>query len=448
MTSKTTQDTPPLAERLASFIGRKGATLVSPDPVNAAMIRQWCVALGDPAAAEYAAAGTAPAAMLQVWTMPGWKPTPSGPDAVAELFALLDAEGYSSIVATDSEQDYLRPLKLGETISATKTIATISDEKKTGLGVGYFVTTHIDIVDAQGESVGRQLHRVLKFRPPAQAAATAVAPDPAAPAARRPRPNVTRDIAFYFEAAREHRLLIQQCKACGSLQHPPWPSCAKCGSFDMGHKEMSGRGEIYSFTVVHSPVVAPFKPPYNVVLVRLEEGVNVVSEIRGVPNDQIRIGMKVEVDFVDVDAGMVLPVFRPATGREQLPPLIVPLDRSTIVATALATRDYQPVHHDPDYARAGGSKDIFMNILTSQGLVGRYVTQWAGPGAVLKRTAIRLGVSNYPGDTMVMRGEVVSRKPLAGGGEEIDIAVRGSNSLGDHVKGTAVVVLPTKEKNP
>lgn len=448
MTTQKPQDTPPLADRLASFIGRKGATLVSPDPVNAAMIRQWCVAMDDPAAPEYAASGTAPAAMLQVWTMPGWKPKPSGPDAVAELFALLDAEGYSSIVATDSEQDYLRPLQLGETISATKTIDTISDEKKTGLGVGYFVTTHIDIVDAKGDSVGRQLHRVLKFRPPVQAATAAVAPAPAAPQARRPRPNVTRDIAFYFEAAREHRLLIQQCKACGSLQHPPWPSCAKCGSFDMGHQAMSGRGEVYSFTVVHSPVVAPFKPPYNVVLVRLEEGVNVISEIRGVPNDQIRIGMQVEVDFVDVDAGMVLPVFRPATGREKLPPLIFPLDRSTIVATALATRDYQPVHHDPDYARAGGSKDTFMNILTSQGLVGRYVTQWAGSGAVLKRTAIRLGVSNYPGDTMVMRGEVVSRKPAAGGGEEVDIAVRGSNSLGDHVTGTAVVVLPTQEKNP
>lgn len=433
-----------MSGRLAGFVGRKGATLVSPDPVNAPMIRQWCVALGDPAAADYAASDAAPAAMLQVWTMQGWNPAPAGPDAVAELYAYLDAEGYSSIVATDSEQDYLRPLRRGETISSTKTIASISDEKSTALGRGFFVTTHVDFVDGRGETVGRQLHRVLKFRPPAQAVG-ASGPDPAAPIARRPRPNVTRDTAFYFEAARGHQLLIQKCNACGSLQHPPWPACAKCGSYDMGHAQMSGRGEIYSFTIVHSPVVAPFKAPYNVVLVQLEEGVKVISELRDVAPADVRIGMKVEVDFVDVDAGMVLPVFRPATGREKLPPLVVPLDRSYIVATALATRDYQPVHHDPDYARRGGSKDTFTNILTSQGLVARYVTQWAGPGAVLKRTAIRLGVSNYPGDTLVLRGEVTARRP-GSAGEEVEVAVRGTNSLGEHVKGTAVVVLPNKEK--
>lgn len=435
-----------ITKKLAEFVGQQGMTMVSPDPVNAAMIRQWCEALGD-TNPVYADKGIAPAAMLQVWTMPGWVPKATGPDAVAELYAYLDSQGYSSIVATNSEQDYFRPLKLGETIKATKTIASISDEKKTALGDGFFITTEIDIVDERGESVGRQLHRVLKFKPPAKDRSTN-APASEQSGARRPRPNVTRDTAFYFEGASRHELLIQRCHDCQWLQHPPWPSCPKCGSFNLGHARMSGRGEVYSYTVVHAPVVPPFKPPYNVVLVRLEEGVNIISELRDVAREDIHIGMKVEVDFVDVDAGMVLPVFRPATGKEKLPPLILPLDRSYIVATALATRDYQPVHHDPDYARRGGSEDIFMNILTSQGLVGRYVIEWAGPDAVLKRTAIRLGVSNYPGDTMVMRGEVQSRKALDNGQEEIEIAVRGTNSLGDHLTGTAVVVAPQKENHP
>lgn len=122
-----------------------------------------------------------------------------------------------------------------------------------------------------------------------------------------------------------------------------------------------------------------------------------------------------------------------------LPDLAIPLTRTLIVATALASRDYQDVHHDPELARQRGSKDIFMNILTSNGLVDRYVTGWAGPAAAVKAIRIRLGAPNHPGDTMVLRGEVTAKSD---GDRCVDIAVTGTNSLGAHVTGTVSVRLP------
>ncbi|WP_127782353.1 MaoC family dehydratase [Rhodococcus sp. X156] len=123
---------------------------------------------------------------------------------------------------------------------------------------------------------------------------------------------------------------------------------------------------------------------------------------------------------------------------EQLPELAVPLTRTLIIATALATRDFQDVHHDPTLAAERGSRDIFMNILTSNGLVGRYVTDWAGPQVFLRRVNIRLGAPNYPGDTMTMSGEVVSKQDGA-----VEVKVVGANSLGNHASGTVTVVFPT-----
>ena len=103
---------------------------------------------------------------------------------------------------------------------------------------------------------------------------------------------------------------------------------------------------------------------------------------------------------------------------DELPPLPIPLTRTLIVATAIASRDYQDVHHDPGLANDRGSPDIFMNILTSNGFVGRYVTDWAGPDALLK---------SVTGKTDGI----------------VEVSVRGANSLGDHVSGTVTLVLPS-----
>lgn len=122
---------------------------------------------------------------------------------------------------------------------------------------------------------------------------------------------------------------------------------------------------------------------------------------------------------------------------QQLPELVIEASVKNIVATAIASRDYQDVHHDVALAQERGSKTIFTNILTSNGYVLKYVTDWTGPLAVVKTSKIRLGVPNYAGDTMTMRGEVTRVD-----GTQVEIAVRGSNSLGDHVIGTVVVELP------
>lgn len=129
-----------------------------------------------------------------------------------------------------------------------------------------------------------------------------------------------------------------------------------------------------------------------------------------------------------IDVGPVIKV------GQSLPELAIPLTRTLIVATAIATRDFQDVHHDPALALERGSKDIFMNILTSNGLVARYVTDWAGPRARLRRVAIRLGAPNYPGDTMTLKGDVVS---TADG--NVVVQVRGTNSVGVHASGTVTV---------
>ena len=121
---------------------------------------------------------------------------------------------------------------------------------------------------------------------------------------------------------------------------------------------------------------------------------------------------------------------------DELLPLEIPITRTLIVAGAIASRDYQDVHHDPEAARAKGSPDVFMNILTTNGLVGRYLTDHFGPQAVLRKVAIRLGVPNYPGDTMVLTGTVEALE-----GDLATVRVVGANGLGHHVTGTVTLDL-------
>ncbi len=124
---------------------------------------------------------------------------------------------------------------------------------------------------------------------------------------------------------------------------------------------------------------------------------------------------------------------------DELPPLDVPLTRSLIVATAIASRDYQDVHHDPGLAVERGSPDIFMNILSTNGFVGRFITDWAGPDAILRKVSIRLGAPNYPGDTMVMTGTVSATDDET---RTVTVDVVGANSRGNHVTGQVTLTLP------
>ena len=120
----------------------------------------------------------------------------------------------------------------------------------------------------------------------------------------------------------------------------------------------------------------------------------------------------------------------------KLPELKLYGDPTFIVSTAIATRDYQDVHHDRAKAQAKGSKDIFVNILTDTGLVQRYVTDWAGPNAVIKSISLRLGVPWYAYDTVTFKGEVTAVQDGL-----ITLKVVGSNSLGDHVIATSTLTV-------
>jgi acyl dehydratase len=129
---------------------------------------------------------------------------------------------------------------------------------------------------------------------------------------------------------------------------------------------------------------------------------------------------------------------------DALPELAVPLTRTVIVSTAIATRDYQDVHHDPGLAQERGSPDIFMNILTTNGYVGRFVGEWAGPAARITGLSIRLGAPNYPGDTMTLSGEVTAKHDDS---HTVEVGLKGANAIGNHVTGVVTVELPTGDRS-
>jgi acyl dehydratase len=124
---------------------------------------------------------------------------------------------------------------------------------------------------------------------------------------------------------------------------------------------------------------------------------------------------------------------------EVLPELAVPITVTLINGGAIATRDYFPGHHDADAARALGSPDVFMNILTTNGLVQRFIEQWAGPLAQFTSLKIKLGAPNYPGDCMTFTGSVTGRDADT---RTVEITLSGKNSMGNHVTGTVALVLP------
>ncbi|OBH44157.1 MaoC family dehydratase [Mycobacterium mantenii] len=125
---------------------------------------------------------------------------------------------------------------------------------------------------------------------------------------------------------------------------------------------------------------------------------------------------------------------------DEVTPLEVPVTTTLIVAGAIASRDYMPVHHDRDFANSQGSKDIFLNILTTNGLCVKFLHDWAGPEAMIKRLSIRLGVPAYPNDPLRFTGSVTDTSKTDGEGR-VEVTFKGTNSLGDHVSGTALLSL-------
>ena len=328
-----TREPDELYEKLRAYEGQAAAVGGrGKDPVNEPMIRHWCEAMGDTHAAYTGPEAVAPPTMLQVWTMGGLSGHSGRSEAYDELFALLDDAGYASVVATDCEQEYARPLRPGEEITFDAVIESVSERKTTKLGTGYFVTTRMD-VRADGEPAGTHRFRILKYVParrrvkgvgavgsPAPAPAAEVAGPGAPERSRRPRPVINRDNAGFWEGVARHRLLIQRCGSCARLRFPWLPGCNACGSPDWDTVEASGEGTVFSYVVMHHPPFPAFTAPdratdtagpYAVVLVELAEGVRIISQVVGVGHDRVRIGMPVRLEFQRVDEDLELPLFRP-----------------------------------------------------------------------------------------------------------------------------------------
>jgi uncharacterized OB-fold protein len=355
--------------RLKAYEGRAAAVEgVGKDLVNEPMIRHWCEAMGDANPAYAGPGAIAPPTMLQAWTMGGLSGHGGRSEAYDEMLGLLDGAGYTSVVATDCEQEYLRPLRPGDEITFDAVIESVSERKTTKLGTGYFVTTRMD-VRAGGEPAGTHRFRILKYVPavrresapkavgavgeapraaevPSEAvtaasvkpAAPGVSVEPAAPGqpaasvepetggegakasrARRPRPVINRDNAGFWEGVSGHRLLIQRCDGCETLRFPWLPGCNACGCLEWDTVEAGGEGTVYSYVVMHHPPFPAFTVsdhaaaaagPYAVGLIELAEGVRMISNVVGVPHDGVRIGMPVRLEFERVDEELELPVFR------------------------------------------------------------------------------------------------------------------------------------------
>jgi uncharacterized OB-fold protein/acyl dehydratase len=425
------------AERLAAAGDSKPR--LARDLVNRPMIRNWLEAIGDPAdPSGQECADTAPPAMIQVWTMPGLHGTRGGDDPLGVMSDLLEQAGYASIVATNCDQAYHRPVRVGERLSVRSRLLDVTGPKRTALGEGWFVTTRSTWSSAD-EPVATMDFRVLRFRPeprkPPQGDATPPAP-PGVSNNQVIRPVVSPDTEFFWAGTNAGELRVQRCDECGTVRHPPGPRCPSCGNMNPGYIVAAGVGEVYSYVVHHHPPVPGKKLPIVIALVQLPEGVRIVGELFGVDPGQVRIGLPVRAEFVRIDDDLTLPAWR-ATSSAVLPPLVIDVTPTFVISSALATRDFQDVHHDRDRAVAGGAQDIFLNILTTTGLVQRYVTGWAGPDAIFRSISIRLGVPCHAGDTLTLNGEMAADE-----GEERVISVVGRCSLGDHVTATVRLAAP------
>jgi uncharacterized protein len=296
------------AERIVA--AGESAPRAGRDPVNQPMVNSWVEAMGDtnpvyvdPVAAEGVHGGlVAPPAMAQVWTMYGLNPSRDPHDPLYATMSTLDEAGFTSVIATNSEQTYDRYLRPGEKVSVRTRLDSVVGPKKTALGEGYFATT-LSTWYVGEEQVATMKFRVLKFRPAPSVDVSTVL-----------RPRVNRDTEFFWEGTRKGELRIQKCGACGVLRHPPGPMCPHCLATEPTYVISEGRGTIYSFVVHRHPPVPGKELPILLVLVQLDDGVRMVGELLDAEPADLEIGAPVEVSMITIDDELTLPGWRLAKG--------------------------------------------------------------------------------------------------------------------------------------
>lgn len=308
--------------QIYAYVGRQVCPRApAKDAVNAAMIRHWTEAMGDenpaytdPAWASHSRRGRviAPPAMLYVWNQEGIRVATEGrpSDAQSDLVELFNANGFIGTLGTNVKQEYFREAGLGDTVYMEMVIDTISEQKATARGIGYFFETLATFTDQNGETLGKQRFRVLKFIPAEQPAAAPQEEKLAAPTRiASPRGHDNR---WWWEACDEGRVLIQRCSQCQTLRHPPRPMCGECQSLEWDTVESSLEGELLSYTTLHHPHVPGYRYPLVCAVIKLAEGTNLVSNVVGCEPAEVHIGMSVRGRVEQVDEKTSLPQFYPA----------------------------------------------------------------------------------------------------------------------------------------
>jgi uncharacterized OB-fold protein len=272
------------------------------DPVNQPMINNWLEAIGE--TDPRWSAGEAPPAMSQVWTMDGLDQSRRASSPLHATMKIFDDAGYTSVLGTNCDQVYLRPVRVGEEVTLSARLESVKGPKQTGVGEGYFITTEntwrVAHPDGQSEVVATMLFRVLKYKPGTRKAAT-----PQVDRTKLVRPQMNRDTEFFWEGTAAGELRIQKCNACGELRHPPGPMCPTCHAADRGYVVASGRGTVFSFLVHHAPQLPGKELPATLALIELEEGVRMVGEVMAGRED-LAIGDPVQVVFEKIDDDLTL----------------------------------------------------------------------------------------------------------------------------------------------
>lgn len=314
-------------KKIYAFIGREnGPPKKGHDKVNEPMIRQWAEIMGDDSPvytdsefAEKSSKGgiIAPPSMLQAWSMEGYSMAGEFvQDVQRALHNVFDEHGYTGVLGTNTTTEFFRDLKPGDDVTAHTLIDSISEQKATARGIGYFIETVTTFSDQDGEDVGKQVFRVLKFVPAASdnSATSASSDDAALAVPTRIASPRGHDNGWWWSAIDEGKMLIQRCKNCATLRHPPRPMCGQCQSIEWDSIESTMEGEVFSFTTLHYPKVPGYAYPLCCAVISLQEGTRIVANIVGIDHQDVAIGMKVKGKIEQVDEKTMLPQFYPTQG--------------------------------------------------------------------------------------------------------------------------------------
>ena len=290
------------------------------DPVNETMIRHWTEVMGDTNPAytnnDWAASSKrgktiAPPAMLYVWNQEGFAVTTGrASDPQTDMVELFNEYGFTGVLGTNVKQEYFKEVSPGDTVHVEMVIDTISERKATARGTGYFFETLATFTNQDGEKIGNQRFRVLKFIPQEQPAAAA-SEDKLEVPTRITSPR-GHDNGWWWDACDEGKVLIQRCKSCQTLRHPPRPMCGECQSMEWDSIESALDGEVLSYTALRHPKIPGYPTDPICAVIKLGEGTNIVSNIVGCEYEDVQIGMKVKGAVEQVDEKTMLPQFYPA----------------------------------------------------------------------------------------------------------------------------------------